>query len=214
MIRSLPLSSDNYNLLVLLLTLSKYRDEGSGVPLASSLGLDIINNVCESRDSLHRMTDDFRIRNANLAKPNPYKAGDYVLISTNHVNLSLTCKKLSPFFIGSFTIRSFLGTNVVCLNYSERFQLLNPTVNIAYLRPYRLRTCDIGPPPKSLSDKPVEVELDGSSWYLVEDILDHRGKWVRCVSVSSVGKISMSFMTLGLVVNSSPRLYFKLMSSF
>ncbi len=27
-----------------------------------------------------------------------------------------------------------------------------------------------------LSPKPVEVELDGSSWYQLEDILDHRGK--------------------------------------
>ncbi len=44
------------------------------------------------------------------------------------------------------------------------------------MRPYRLRTSDIGPPPKSLSAKPVEVELDGSSWFQVEDILDHRGK--------------------------------------
>jgi hypothetical protein len=122
------------------------------------------------------MTDDFRIRNVSLAKPHPYKAGDSVLLSTKHVNLSLPCEKLSPAFIGSFTIRSLLGTNAVRLNYSERFQLLNPTVNIAYLRPYRLGTSDIGPPPKSLSAKPVEVELDGSSWYQVEDILDHRGK--------------------------------------
>ncbi len=45
-----------------------------------------------------------------------------------------------------------------------------------YLRPYRLRTPDIGPPPRSLSAKTVEVELDGSSWYQVEDILPHRGK--------------------------------------
>ncbi len=90
------------------------------------------------------------------------------------MNLSLLCKKLSPAFIGPFTIRSLLGTNAVRLNYSERFQLLNPTVNIAYLRPYRLRTSDIGPPPKSLSANPFEVELHGSSWYQVEDILDHR----------------------------------------
>jgi hypothetical protein len=150
--------------------------KGSGAQLASYLGLDIINNVREARDSLHRMADDFRIRNASLAKPHPYKAGDSVLLSTKHVNLSLPSKKLSPAFIGPFTIRSLLGTNAVRLNYSERFQLLNPTVNIAYLRPYRLRTSDIGPPPKSLSAKPVEVELDGSSWYQVEDILDHRGK--------------------------------------
>ena len=43
--------------------------KGSGAQLTSYLGLDIINNVREARDSLHRMTDDFRIRNARLAKP-------------------------------------------------------------------------------------------------------------------------------------------------
>jgi len=67
--------------------------KGSGAQLASYLGLDIINNVREARDSLHRMADDFRTRNASLAKPHPYKAGDSVLLSTKHVNLSLPCKK-------------------------------------------------------------------------------------------------------------------------
>ncbi len=62
------------------------------------------------------------------------------------------------------------------LNYSERFQLLNPKVNIEYLRPYRLRTPDIGSPPTSLSAQTVVVGIDGSSWYQVEDILDHRGR--------------------------------------
>ncbi len=38
MIRSLSLSSDNYNLLGVLLALSKYRYEGSGNQLASYLG--------------------------------------------------------------------------------------------------------------------------------------------------------------------------------
>ncbi len=37
-------------------------------------------------------------------------------------------------------------------------------------------TPDIGPPPKSLSTKPIKIELNGSFWYQVEDILDHRGK--------------------------------------
>ncbi len=120
------------------------------------------------------MTDDFRIRNARLTKPHSYSVGDSVLLSTKNVNLNLPCKKLSPAFVGPFTIRALLGTNAVQLNYSERFQLLNPRVNIVSLRPYRLRTSDIGPPPMSLSAKPVEVEIDGSSWYHVEDILDHR----------------------------------------
>jgi hypothetical protein len=150
--------------------------KGSGAQLASYLGLDIINNVREARDSLHRMADDFRIRNARLAKPHSYKVGDSVLLSTKNINLNLPCKKLSPAFVGPFSIRALLGTNAVQLNYSERFQLLSPTVNLVYLRPYRLRTPDIGPPPKSLSVKPIEVEVDGSSWYQVEDILNHRGR--------------------------------------
>jgi hypothetical protein len=50
---------------VLLLALTKYQHERSGAQLASYLGLDIINNVCEVHDSLHRMTDDFRIGNAS-----------------------------------------------------------------------------------------------------------------------------------------------------
>jgi hypothetical protein len=149
--------------------------KGSGAQLASYLGLDVINNVREARDSLHRMADDFRVRNARLAKPHSYKVGDSVLLSTKHLNLSLPCRKLSPAFVGPFSIRDLRGTNAVTLNYSARFQLLNPKVNIEYLRPYRLRTPDIGPPPKSLSVKPIEVEVDGSSWYQVEDILDHRG---------------------------------------
>ena len=77
--------------------------------------------------------------------------------------------------MGPFTIQSLLGDNAVSLNLTDRFRLLNPRVNIAYLRPYRLRTSDIGPPPARLSAKPVSVEPDGSGWYQIEEILDHRG---------------------------------------
>jgi len=48
------------------------------------------------------MSDDFRARNARLAKPHSYKIGDSVLLSTKHINLSLPCKKLSPAFVGPF----------------------------------------------------------------------------------------------------------------
>ncbi len=80
---------------MLLLALSKYRHEGSGAQLVSYLGLHIINNVREARDSLHHMVDDFRLRNARSTKPCPYKAGDSVLLSMKHVNLNLPGKKSS-----------------------------------------------------------------------------------------------------------------------
>ena len=95
--------------------------KGSAAQIASYLGLDIINNVREARDSLHRMSDDFRVRNARLAKPHSYKVGDSVLLSTKNINLSLPCKKLSPAFVGPFSIRALLGTNVVQLNHQNRF---------------------------------------------------------------------------------------------
>jgi hypothetical protein len=188
--------------------------KGSGAQLASYLGLDIINNVREARDSLHRMADDFCFRNASLAKPHPYKAGDSVLLSTKNVNLNLPRKELSPSFVGPFTIRSLLRTNAVLLNYWERFQLLNPTVNIVYLRPYRLRTPDIGPPPNSLSAKPSKLRstaVRGIKWKLSLTIVAVR---VLCVTVSFVGKILMSFMTLGSGVTALLLLRFKLMSGF
>jgi hypothetical protein len=147
----------------------------SGTQMASSLGLDIINNVRESRDALHRMAHEFRVRNAHLAKPHSYKVGDAVLLSTKNVQLNLPCKKLSRTYVGPFTIKSLLGDNVVYLNVTDRFRLLNPRVNIAFLRPYRLRTPDIGPPPARLSAEPVSVEPDGRGWYQIEEILDHRG---------------------------------------
>ena len=108
----------------------------SGTQLASSLGLDVINNVCETRDALHCMANEFRVRNAHLANPHSYKVGDAVLLSTKNVQLNLPCKKLSPTYVGPFTIQSLLGDNAVYLNLTDRFRLLNPRVNITYLRSY------------------------------------------------------------------------------
>jgi hypothetical protein len=85
----------------------------SGTQLASSLGLDIINNVCETSDFLDHMVIEFRVRNSHLVKPHSYKVGDGVLFSTRNGQLNLPCTKLSPTYVGPFTIRSLLGDNSV-----------------------------------------------------------------------------------------------------
>jgi hypothetical protein len=85
----------------------------SGTQMASSLGLDIINNVCETLDTLHLMSNEFRVRNTHLAKPHSYKVGDTVLLSTENVELNLPCKKFSPTYVGPFTIKSLLGDDTV-----------------------------------------------------------------------------------------------------
>jgi hypothetical protein len=106
--------------------------------------------------------------------------------------------------VGPFTITFLLGDDTVYYKVTDQFRLVNPRVKITYLRPYRLRTPDIGPPPVRLSTKPVSVEPDGSGWYQIKEILDHRGpatnngeclvrwknfdvshdSWIRCHSVT------------------------------
>ncbi len=106
-----------------------------GIQLTTSLGLDIINNVCETRDALHGMANEYRVRNALLAKLHSYKAGDAILFSTKNVQLNLPCKKLSPSYVGPFTIKHLLGDNTFYLNLTDWFRLLQPRVHIAYLNP-------------------------------------------------------------------------------
>ena len=47
----------------------------SGTQLASSLGLDIINNVCETLDALHHMTNEFRVRTTTCRNLTLTKSG-------------------------------------------------------------------------------------------------------------------------------------------
>ena len=145
------------------------RTKLSGTQLASSLGLDIINNVREARDALHRMANAFRVRNAHLAKPHSYKVGDEVLLSAKNVLLNLPCKKMSPTYVGPFTINVLLGDNAVNLNLTDRFRLLNSRVNIVYLRSYRLRTPDIG---------------HGECLVRWKDFDDNHDSWIRRHSVT------------------------------
>jgi hypothetical protein len=148
-------------------------------------------------DVRHPTFPDFSFRNG-------------VLHFLTNVQLNLPCKKLSPTYVGPFTIKSFLGDDAIYSKVTDQFRLVNPRVNIAYPWPYRLRTSDIGPAPVSLSSKPVSLEPDGSGWYQIEENFDHRGPttnngeclvrlkdfdtnhdtWIRCPSVTPLALCS------------------------
>ena len=68
-----------------------------------------------------------------------------------------------------------LGPNSVKIKTAGRFKNLTNVINVEYLRPYRLRSENVGPPPQHLSIKPIDVELEGE-WYQIADILAHRGR--------------------------------------
>ena len=143
--------------------------------MARDLGFDVIQNLQDARDKLHRAAQQFRERHARSCKPHTYAVGDQVLLSTENVKLSLPCRKLSPAFVGPFKIVKLLGHNAVEIRSTGRWKALQPIINIEYLRPYRERTEDIGPLPKHLSVKPLAVEPAGD-WYEIEAIVQHRGK--------------------------------------
>jgi hypothetical protein len=98
-----------------------------------------------------------------------------VFLSTKNLKLKLTCRKLSPTFIGSFRIQQLCGSNEVILEFTGRWKHLHTVVNIEYLRPYSLRSDMVGPGPPSLSVKPISVDPDDISWYQIAEILDHNG---------------------------------------
>ena len=147
------------------------RDGGEA---GSNFAFDVMQNLRQARDTLHLAAQKYRERNAPLLAPHAYKVGDMVLLSTEHVELKLPCKKLSPKFIGPFKVLELLGPNAVRIDPKGRFKALTPIINVEYLRPYRLRTENVGPPPQHLSVKPLEVEPEGE-WYQVADILATRG---------------------------------------
>jgi hypothetical protein len=145
-----------------------------------------------------------------------------VLHFLTKVQLNLPCKKLSPTYVGPFTIKVLswvrrmwvrLPSNPcsVMTLFTRKLQTsfvlwTHASISTFFgeVRSYRLHTPDIGPPPTSLSSKPVSVEPDGSGWYQIEEILDHRGpetnngeclvrwkdfdashdSWIRCHSVT------------------------------
>jgi hypothetical protein len=143
--------------------------------LAFSLGFETLQNLKQARAHLQEAAQRQHVRNALLTRPHEYAVGDEVLISTENIVLRLASRKLSPKFVGPFRILELRGKNAVQIEPTGRFKVLNPIVNVEYLRTYNERSENVGPPPHHLSVKPVAVEPLGE-WYRIAEILDHRGK--------------------------------------
>ena len=157
------------------------RDQGGDVmaqdfdsDVARSLGMNVLANLRKARDAMHAAAQDLRERNARLSNPHEYKVGDPVLLSTQNVALKHVSRKLAPRYIGPFKIVKLLGQNAVEIEPTGRFKALDPIINVEYLRPYKERTENVGPPPSHLSVKPIVVEPAGD-WYQIADIQNHRG---------------------------------------
>jgi hypothetical protein len=152
-------------------------------PASTPLGLHIIS-LCH----------------ADAARPNPYKVGDSVLLSSKHLKLELPCRaeiscprsvlpaqpaqagnfrqclcpKLGlPTYVGPFTITHLRGYNAV--NVKGPFRLVNPCVNIKSLRPYfTISECVLLQRTENIGPpRPLDVEPHCVE---VAEIMSHTGK--------------------------------------
>ncbi|KAL0150990.1 hypothetical protein M9458_053717 [Cirrhinus mrigala] len=109
-----------------------------------------------------------------------YHPGDKVWLSTRDIHLRLPCKKLSPRFIGPFTILHQVNPVTYRLELPSHFRI-HPTFHVSLLKPYTQPLlpssadpdeADVPPPP------PPEIIAD-SSLYSVNDILGSRRRGGR-----------------------------------
>lgn len=101
--------------------------------------------------------------------PTPnYHPGDQVWLSTRDLRLRLPCRKLSPRYIGPFTIQRQINEVTYQLQLPPRYRI-HPTFHVSLLKPFSPST----PEPHEPDESPPPPEiLDQPSVYRVRDIMD------------------------------------------
>ncbi|KAL0194521.1 hypothetical protein M9458_008093, partial [Cirrhinus mrigala] len=113
----------------------------------------------------HKHFADIRRRPA----PN-YQPGEQVWLSTRDLRLRLPCRKLSPRYIGPFTILRRINDVTVQLQLPPRYRI-HPTFHVSLLKPFHPSATEH--PGAEVEPPPPEV-LDTPSIYTVHKILDSR----------------------------------------
>ncbi|KAL0151534.1 hypothetical protein M9458_053186, partial [Cirrhinus mrigala] len=113
----------------------------------------------------HKHFTDIRRRPA----PN-YQPGEQVWLSTRDLRLRLPCRKLSPHYIGPFTILRQINDVTIQLQLPPRY-LIHPTFHVSLLKPFHPSATEH--PGAEVELPPPEV-LDTPSIYTVHEILDSR----------------------------------------
>ncbi|KAK3514488.1 hypothetical protein QTP70_018678, partial [Hemibagrus guttatus] len=119
-----------------------------------------------------RMTADLRRSQAP-----EYEPGQKVWLSTQDIKLRLPCRKLSPKFIGPFTIVRQINPITYCLQLPPEYKI-HPVFHVSLLKPHHP---SVLPPtePGEVEEPPIPLIVDEGTAYLVRDILDSRRRGGR-----------------------------------
>ncbi|KAL0192346.1 hypothetical protein M9458_010642 [Cirrhinus mrigala] len=117
--------------------------------------------------------------NANVRRlPTPtYHPGDKVWLSTRDIRLRLPCKKLSPRYIGPYTIHSQINAVTYRLNLPPQYRI-SSSFHVSLLKP-----CidPVLPPPTEPEPPPPppQPEIIGDQIYRIQEILQSRRRGGR-----------------------------------
>ena len=112
-------------------------------------------------------------------KPQQFKVGDLVLLSTKNLKQRRPKRKLSHRYIGPFRVQDLVGKQAYRLHLPTNYRIHN-VFHVSYLEPYSRRRNDVStpkmPPPELIDDEEVyEVEAilqtqrhKGRRYYLVK----------------------------------------------
>lgn len=129
------------------------------------------NRLTEARDHILRSQAQTADQRAKKLQPAELAPGDLVLLSTEHYNLMLPSKKLTPRYIGPLKVLQVRGPNTVLIEVPPRLKGIEPIQNVAHLKKYHLRPPEVGP---QIAPLPPDI-IDDKEEFEIEDIIAHRG---------------------------------------
>ncbi|KAK3547941.1 hypothetical protein QTP70_001326 [Hemibagrus guttatus] len=137
-----------------------------------------------------RMTADLRRSQAP-----EYQPGQKVWLSTQDIKLCLPCRKLSPRFIGPFTIVRQVNPVTYRLQRPPEYKI-HPVFHVSLLKPHHPSVLPSTEPGKA-EEAPLPLLMDDGTAYLVKEILDsqcHGGRLEYLVDWEGYGPKERSWV--------------------
>ncbi|KAK3560416.1 hypothetical protein QTP86_008457 [Hemibagrus guttatus] len=151
---------------------SQYLGEPSNVPAIdywfreSERVWDSAHHQVQCALRQRRLTADLHRSKAPI-----YQPGQKVWLSTRDIRLCQPCHKLSPRFIGPFTILEQINPVTYKLQPPPKYRI-HPTFHVSLLKPHHPSVSPSTEPGLDAAERPLPLLLDDGAAYRVREILD------------------------------------------